>query len=387
MQHQIWLDIDLRAIAHNCRQVKSLIPDDTSFMAVVKANAYGHGDIQVARTALNNGADCLAVARLQEAISLRQAGIRAPILIFGQTSLEDVPKLAEYDLMQTVYDPDIAYKISKKAVYLGTRIKSHIKIDTGMGRLGLNTLPEDKSSQTYDHTVLESIAKIDSLPGLEIKGMFTHFAQADNPDKSYTLEQLHRFLHFATDLKFREINIPVLHAANSAATIDIPESHLGMVRPGIMLYGLYPSPHQNNTLIDLKPAMAFKTRIIQVKDVPAGFKVSYGSTYTTPAPTRLATLSAGYADGYPRILSSRGCMLIRGCRAPVVGRVCMDQTVIDIGGLQGIQPGEEVTIFGKQGEDLLPVEEIADACSTIHYEIVSSIPGRVPRIYHPHEEQ
>ncbi|MFW6414832.1 MAG: alanine racemase [Thermodesulfobacteriota bacterium] len=386
MQNQIWLEIDLQAIAHNCRQVRSFIPADTSFMAVVKANAYGHGDIQVARTVLQNGADCLAVARLQEGIRLRQAGITAPILVFGPVSLEDIPQLLEHDLMLTLYDADLASNISKKAEYLGTRIKGHIKIDTGMGRLGLNSLPEDKSSQTYDYSALQNVIRLATLPGLEIKGLFTHFAQADNPDKSYTLEQLHRFLHFATDLKFQDINIPLLHAANSAATIDLPESHLGMVRPGIMLYGFYPTPHQNKTILDLIPAMTFKTRIIQIKDVPAGFRVSYGSTYTTTAPTRLATLSVGYADGYPRILSSRGEMLIRGRRVPVVGRVCMDQTVVDIGRTEDIQPGEEVTIFGKQGDVLLPVEEIADACSTIHYEIVSSIPGRVPRIYYPQEE-
>ena len=382
MQNQAWLEIDLQAIAHNCREVKRLVNENTRFMAVVKANAYGHGDIQVAKTALKNGADSLAVARLQEGVRLRQAGIQAPILIFGLTLPEDFHQLVEHDLMQTVYDLQTARALSEKAQHLGKTIKSHIKVDTGMGRLGLNIVPDDKSTQTYNYCTLHSLTEISALPGLKIEGLFTHFAQADSPDKSYTWEQLRRFLNFASDLKQKGIKIPILHAANSAASIDMQETHLDMVRPGIMLYGFYPTQQQNHSHIHLEPAMHFKARIIQIKDVPAGFQVSYGSTYTTPAPTRLATLSVGYADGYPRILSSRGWVLLRGCRVPVVGRVCMDQTVIDIGRMENVLPGEEVVIFGKQGKNILPVEEIAEACSTIHYEIVSSIPARVPRIFY-----
>lgn len=352
-------------------------------MAVVKANAYGHGDVQVAKTVLQNGADSLAVSRLQEGIRLRNAGIRAPILVFGPVDSEDVCQLAKYDLMQTVFDARMAKDISRQAQSLGVKIKIHIKVDTGMGRLGLNCVPEKESSQSYNELALKEASEIASLPGLEVQGFFTHFAQADNPDKSYTYEQLHRFLDFVTVLKTQKIQIPLLHAANSAATIEAPETHLGMVRPGIMLYGVYPSGEVECPQIHLEPAMTLKTRIIQIKDVPAGYRISYGSTYTTPYPTRIAVLAVGYADGYPRYMSSQGAVLIKGRRVPVVGRVCMDQTVIDIGGLPDIDCQDEVVVFGKQSGAPLPVQEIAEACSTIHYEIVTSISDRVPRIYYP----
>lgn len=378
----IWVEIDLNAIAHNCRQIKDLIGDQVKFMAVVKANAYGHGDVPVAKTVLKHGADKLAVARINEAIALRQAGIDDPILILSYTPPERIKELFDFDLIQSIHNIHMAEQFSFKAKKWGKTLKTHLKIDTGMGRLGLNTVSSKKSNDLdINPEAVSEALFISKLPFLNHQGVYTHFAQADNDNKTYTQKQLKRFLSFLDQINNQGLDFPLKHSANSAAVIDLPESHLDMVRPGLMIYGLYPSRKNHANKVDLKPAMTLKTRIAQIKEVSSGFKISYGSTYQTENKTKIATLPIGYADGYTRILSSRGVMLIRGQKVPVVGRVCMDLIMLDLGHLDNVVPEEEVVVFGSQNGQTIQVEEIAEACSTINYEVVSTISNRVPRYF------
>ena len=253
----------------------------------------------------------------------------------------------------------------------GVRVPVQVKIDTGMGRLGL---PAESAS-------LKEVLRIARLSHLELEGIFTHFATADSRDKRYAWEQFERFLSFLDALRREGLEIPFRHCANSAAIIDLPQTHLDLVRPGISIYGLYPSAEVQRSRLSLRPAMSLKARVAQVKKVPAGFPVSYGVTYQTPVPTVLATLPVGYADGYPRLLSSRGKVFIHGQRAPVVGRVCMDFCLVDVGHVPDVAVGDEVVFFGRQGGAVLPVEEVAEALGTINYEVICMVNGRVPRVY------
>jgi len=379
----IWAEINLNAISHNVRELRRATNSGSRLMAVVKANAYGHGAVEVALTALENGADCLGVARMEEGLHLRRAGISAPILVLGYTPPEHSAVLVAERLTQTVYSFEAAEALSDAAARLQARAKVHVKVDTGMGRLGL--LPDSpRISMLGKHLPGNAQRVIDSmsrLPHVEIEGIFTHFATADSLDKSYTLQQLERFLEFLDKLKAHGMEFHLRHAANSAALIDLPETHLDMVRPGISLYGFYPSAEVGRERVSLVPAMTLKTRIIQVKMVPAGFHVSYGLTYQTENPTVIATVSAGYADGLNRLLSSRGLMLVRGSRAGIVGRICMDLTLLDVGHIPDVCIGDEVVIFGSQGHECIPVEEMAQTLNTIHYEIVTSLASRVVRVY------
>mgnify|MGYP006284504375 CR=1 FL=1 len=377
----VWAEIDLSAIAHNCREVRRKIPKETSFMAVVKADGYGHGAVPVARTALANGADSLAVARLEEALSLRRAGLKAPILVFGALDPSDIDLLLREEITCSIFDPQQAKDFSEQASKRSARLTCHLKIDTGMGRLGLNAVPEPGSDAPFNPLALEQAENAARLPGLDLQGVYTHFAQADAADKSYSFLQLQRFLSLLNALESRNIRFPIRHAANSAAVLDLPKAHLDLVRPGLMLYGLYPSTDVDQETVKLRPAIALKARIAQIKRVASGFKISYGSTFTTEQATSIAAVSLGYADGYFRMLSSRGCMLVNGQRAPIAGRVCMDQTMLDIGHIPNVSPGDEVVAFGVQHGRQLPVEELADLCSTISYEIVSAITSRVARIH------
>jgi len=379
-----WVEIDLNAISHNLKEVRRIIRPGVKIMAVVKANAYGHGAVQVANTALQNGADYLGVARGNEAIELREAGISCPIMVLGYSPVDFTRHLIEYDLIQSVFTYDMAKEISSEATSMNQSVKVHLKLDTGMGRIGL-VVDSKKGTQYQDaylseKTLNEAIG-IASFPGLRLEGIFTHFATADSKNKDSANEQLGTFNDILEKIKNHGVEIPLIHAANSAAVIDLPDAHYDMVRPGIMMYGLYPSDEVNHTDVILKPAMTLKARVVQVKKVPPGFKVSYGSTYVTTEKTKIATISIGYADGYNRILSSAGSMLVRGERAPVIGRVCMDQTMLDVGHIQNVAPGDEVVVFGKQGDSELHVDEIALNTNTINYEIVSSIMPRVFRLY------
>ncbi len=373
----------MTAISHNVRQLKGLLKPECVLMAVVKANAYGHGMIEVARRVVKDGAGFLGVARLSEAIRLREGYIDAPILIFGYTDPQYADRLIQYDLTQTVYAYGPARHISDRAVSLGKKIKAHLKVDTGMGRLGIVPcelkLPD--SWGLIHKSVLMEVERIARLPGLSLEGVYTHFATADDSDKTYALRQLEIFLVFINELKKLGIEFQVSHAANSAAIMDIPQSHLDMVRAGISIYGIYPSSAADRTKIHLKPVLALKSKVIHVKKVHEGFSISYGATARTSCPTAIATVAVGYADGYRRALSSRGKMIVHGRIAPVVGRVCMDQTMIDVGNVQDVSIGDEVVVIGTQGEQSITVDEIAHAAQTISYEILTGISDRVQRVY------
>ncbi len=377
----IWAEIDLQAIGHNCREVKRVIPSNTLFMAVIKANACGHGALEAARTALENGADRLGVARMAEGIVLRKAGFQVPILILGPTDPADTPVLLDYDLSQTLFDPEQARGFSRQALALGKTLRAHLKIDTGMGRLGLVAVPDSEAPAPFKPEALSQALDIARLPGLDFEGCYTHFARADSADKTHARGQLDCFLALIRAFKKQGLEFKLSHAANSAGVIDLPESHLDMVRPGIMLYGLYPSKEVDHQAVSLKPAMSLKTRVAQIKKVGPGFVVSYGSTFAARKATSIATLPVGYADGYRRNLSSRAEMLVHGVRAPVIGRVCMDQTMLDVGHIPGVKAGDEVVILGKQGEESMPAEALADLLGTINYEVVAGLMKRVPRVY------
>jgi len=375
-------EIDLKAIADNVKELRRITQPQARLMAVVKANGYGHGATEIAQCALQNGAESLGVARIEEGIQIRKAGVQAPILIFGYTLPELTADLVQYDLTQTVYSLASAQILSRAAVSLGKKIRIHLKVDTGMGRLGLlpNNFRAGNSVAIGTDAIDEALA-ISALQGLELEGIFTHFATADSADKSYAEKQIELFSDYLERLHRAGLNPPLRHAANSAALIDMPQSHLDMVRAGIAIYGLYPSGEVNKKKVSLKPAMSLKTRIIHLKKVPAGFYVSYGITHQTPQPTTIATVPVGYADGLNRRLSSRGRMLVHGRRVPIIGRVCMDLTMLDVGSIANIQIGDEVVIFGRQGNEMLTVDEMAASLDTINYEIVSTISVRVPRVY------
>ncbi len=368
----VWSEINLEALAHNVRQLRSVTSPQAELMAIVKANAYGHGAEQVARTALASGATRLGVARVSEGIELRKSGIDAPVLVLGYTVPEEYPLILQNDLIQTVYNIEIARGLSATASRANKKALVHIKVDTGMGRLGF--LPDSGGMQ--------DIINIARLPYLELAGIFTHFATADSRDKIYARQQWHKFTGFLDDLAREGLEFPCRHAANSAAIMDMPETHLDMVRAGIAIYGVRPSSELANRQVHLQPVMAVKSRVAHVKQVPAGFGVSYGVTYTTPSPTVVATIPAGYADGYNRLLSSNGEVLIRGKRAPVTGRVCMDQFMVNTGNIPGIELGEEVVLLGRQGNEEITADDIAEKIGTISYEVLCAINcQRVPRNY------
>jgi alanine racemase len=376
-------EIDLKAIAHNVRELRRITRPEARLMGVVKANAYGHGAVEIARCALQNGAERLGVARIDEAIQLREAGIKAPILIFGYTLPELAPELLEYDLSQTVYTSASARALSRTAVSIGKKMKIHLKVDTGMGRLGvlLQAFKPHHSDKMIDAAAVDETRAIAALKGLELEGIFTHFATADSTDKRYAENQLDLFLNYLSRMRKAGLKPALKHAANSAALIDMPQSHLDMVRPGIAIYGLYPSDEVDKKRVSLRPAMAMRARIIHLKKVPAGFNISYGITYKTPKPTTIATVPVGYADGLNRLLSSAGQMLVHGQRVPIVGRICMDLTMLDVGSIDNVQVGDEVVVFGRQDNESITVDEMAASLNTINYEIVSTIPARVPRVY------
>lgn len=370
VSHPIWAEIDLSAIKNNIKEIRRITNPKSQVMAVVKANAYGHGSVEVSKVCLENGADSLAVARSTEALELRNAGITCPILVFGYVTEEEILKMVENDITLTVYSLEIANSIQKIAEKLGKHSKIHIKVDTGMSRLGF--LPEKSS--------VETIKKIRELKNIEVEGIYTHFADADNSDKTYTTMQFSKFTSFLHDLEENGINIPIKHASNSAAIIDHPETHLNMVRPGIILYGLYPSELVHKERINLKPAMSLKVLVTHVKDVPENTKISYGCTFETKKQSKIASLPIGYADGFTRMLKN-GNVLIHGSRVPVVGRICMDQCMIDVSGIENVNVGDVVTVFGKDGNEKISLEEFGNKLGTINYELVCMVSARVPRIY------
>lgn len=382
-QELVWAEIDLNAIAANTRALKAMVPSGCRLMAVVKAGGYGHGAVKVAQTALQNGAEHLAVARMAEGIELRKAGIAVPILIFGYTPPENVSQIISHHLTPTAYSLATARAYNEIAAAAEKVLPIHIKIDSGMGRLGFlpDPLGTEELELSDENRLIADIQSIARLPAIDLEGIYTHFAAADSADKAYSNRQLELFLRILEQVEANGIGVKIRHAANSAATIELPQAHLDMVRPGISIYGFYPSDVVDKGRIVLKPAMTLKTRIIQLKKVPAGFHISYGMTYTTDRPTTIATVPLGYADGYSRRLSSCGLMLVRGMRVPIVGRVCMDLTMLDVGELATVKEGDEVVAFGRQGDAELSADEVADTLGTINYEIVSGLTARVPKVY------
>lgn len=371
-QHPVWLEVDLSAVAHNMREIRRIVKPEAQILAIVKANAYGHGAETFAREVLKHGANKLGVATLGEAVELRKSGIKeAPIVVLGYIPYDIVDTAISYDITQTVYTLEGAEAISKAAVQMGKKAIIHIKIDTGMGRIGFLPGPE----------TLRDIKKIMDLPGLFVEGIYTHFAVADHGDKSFTLHQLEKFTELTTQLSRAGINFPIKHAANSAAVIDIPESHFDMVRPGIIMYGLYPSKEVNKKKIELKPAMTLKAQVSFVKKVAPGFSVSYGRKFITSKDTIIASLPLGYADGYARMLSNQAQVLIGGKRVAVAGMICMDQFMVDATDVPGVRIGDEAVLFGVQGNEEISVEELAQRLNTINYEVICMLSARIPRVY------
>ncbi|HEX9037825.1 MAG TPA: alanine racemase [Ktedonobacterales bacterium] len=369
-----WVEIDLSAIASNTRRMKELAGSTTRLLVSLKADAYGHGALRVARVALNNGAEWLGVATVSEARPLREAGVTAPVLVFGYTPPWQARDAVRLDARATVFDLASARALGQAAAEQGRVARVHIKVDTGMGRLGLRA--EDPVAIV---AFAETLAR---TPGLEVEGIFTHFATADGLDefsRSYAMNQLARFQQTLAALDAAGLRPPIIHAANSAAALTIPESRYDMIRPGVAIYGLPPSD-EAPLPAGFAPALAFRTLVAQVQEIPAGEGISYGATYQTADPTRVATLPVGYADGFRRAPANWGEVLVRGRRAPILGRVCMDQCMIDVTHIPGVEQGDEVTLIGRQGDDELTAQAVASRLGTSAYEVVSALLARVPRL-------
>jgi alanine racemase len=357
--------VDLEAIRVNTVRIKEKIGLERKLMAVVKADGYGHGAVPVTQAVLAGGADYLAVTRPEEGRLLRASGVRCPILVFGLIEPSEAEQVVALGLSQTVASLELAEALDRAAARMGEKAILHLKVDTGMGRIGIQ--PEG---------ALALVRKIIRLRHVEWEGLFSHFAVADAQDKSYSLQQIDRFESVLSQLKREGIEVPLRHFANSAATLDLPESYYDMVRPGLLLYGVYPSDEVSHS-IPLVPAMELTTRVMAVKELPPGSSVSYGRTFTTTRTTLVATLPVGYADGYSRLLSNKAEVIVRGRRVPQIGTVCMDLTMADVSSLGDVLPGEEVVMFGRG----LPVEELARKIGTISYEILCAIGKQVPRVY------
>lgn len=365
-----YIEVDLDAIAHNVRTARQFV-DPAQVMAVVKANAYGHGAVEVAKTALENGASWLGVARVIEGAQLRQAGITAPILVMSYAVPLEMQVAVVFDLTMTVTELEVAEALSTYASRLHRSAKVHVKVDTGMGRYGL--LPKE---------VVGFLNEIRKLPNLEIQGLYTHFSTADDPNKTYTQKQFEVFKKVAVAVEKGGYQMPMYHAANSAATMYHPETHLDIVRLGVAMYGLRPNAAVAPAF-EIRPALTFKSHVARVRVLPKGASLGYGRTYVTPAEMPIALVPVGYGDGYHRMLSNRGAVLINGRRAPIVGRVSMDQIMLDVSGVGDVQAGDEVVVMGRQGREHITAEEIGAWGDTINYEVTTGLLPRVPRFYEP----
>jgi alanine racemase len=343
--------VNLEAISHNISEIRKRIGHRRDLMAVVKADGYGHGAVRVSLAALKSGANCLGVALPEEGEQLRKAGIEVPILVLGLIRPEEAYKPISFGLDQTVCSLELAEALDQEARKVSVQVNVHVKVDTGMGRIGVK--PEG---------ALDLIRKISQFGNLKVTGIFTHLSCADEADKAFTKKQIEIFDSAVREIEASGIDIPKKHIANSAAILDLPESYYDLVRPGS---------------IELKPAMTLKTKVLYLKSVPAGTPISYGRAFSTKKDTFVATLPVGYADGYSRLLSNRGYVLIKGRQAPLIGHVCMDMCMIDITGINHVKPGDEVILFGEDPS----VDEIARQIGSINYEVVCSVGERVPRIY------
>lgn len=361
--------IDLKALEHNYLELRHKITPGANMMAVVKANAYGHGAVEVARALEELGCSCFGVAIPEEGIKLREAGISRPITVLGGIFPDQAEDLIEHNLTPVVFDMAAARALDEAAKKRAVVFAVHVKLDTGMGRLGV--LPEDAPM---------FFSELKGLGNLRVEALLSHFAESETEEKDFSRRQLSAFLKAVDDIRSIGVDPGLLEMANSAALVDFEEARLSMVRPGIMLYGSYPTERLRGS-VKLKPVMQLKTRVLFIKSVPAGFTVSYGRKFTTKRPSLIATLPIGYADGVPRKLGNSGEVLVGGRRAPIAGTVCMDLTMIDVTGIPGVKTGDEAIIIGTQGSEFIPAEEVAERAGTISYEILCGISARVPRVY------
>lgn len=367
-----FIEVDLGSISHNIRAVQKHIGPSVGLMPVVKANAYGHGLSEVAKTAVGTGAQRLAVNRVGEGVALRQAGIAVPILVLGYAGPGEMRTVVEHRLTPTITEPEVSKTLSGRASRSGKKIRVHVKVDTGMGRFGL--LP---------HEAVPFIKRLVKLAGIQVEGIFTHFSVADSKkasDRAYTLKQFARFQKVLSDLKAAGIDISLSHAANSAATMYYPQTHLDLVRPGIIIYGLQPSSDRKSPL-SLRPALSLKSRVARIRTLPRGSSIGYGRRFITKKETPIALVPVGYGDGYHRLISNKGEVLINGKRAPIVGTISMDQLMVDVSRVGPIKLDQEVVLLGKQGKDRISAEEVAAWAETINYEVVTLLLPRAPRVY------
>jgi alanine racemase len=361
---RVWAEIDLDALAHNVRILKSQAKG-AALLAVVKANAYGHGAVAMARAAVAAGADRLGVICVDEGEQLRRAGITAPILVMGHTPAAEARRLVDLSLTPSVVSREVALALARVASERGSEVAVHLKVDTGLNRYGL------PPSEAVD------LGRwLRDLAGVQVEGLFTHFASADEGDKSHALEQHKLFLSVAEQLDW----VPIRHVSNTATLLDLPDMSLEMVRPGLGIYGCYPSAQVNRSL-PLRPALSLKSRVARLNSLAPGESVSYGRTWRASRPSLIGLVLCGYADGLPRALSNRGSVLVRGQRAPIVGRVCMDMCMVDLSDIPDVAVDDEVVIIGRQGEEEISADEVAELCGTISYEILCGISARVSRLY------
>lgn len=367
--NRLFARINVDNYRYNISTLKARLKADMKVLLVVKADAYGHGACELSSYGLDF-ADYLGVATIDEAIELRNYGISKPILIIGYTDSDDFDKLIDYDITQAVYDVAECKKLSELAISKGKKAKVHIKVDTGMSRIGF----------LVDETGISAAKELKNLEGLDIEGIFTHYAKADEYDKKYAVLQRDRFIHFIDELEKDGFSFEIKHIDNSAGAMELHEDEFDMVRMGISMYGLYPSEEVDKEMV-LKPVMSLISHVAHVKELDAGVGVGYGWSYVTDKKTKVATVTVGYADGYPRALSNIGRVIIRGQYAPIIGRVCMDQIMIDVTDIEGVSVKDEVILIGKDGDKEITVEEIAAPAASFNYELVCNISRRVPRIY------
>lgn len=372
-----WAEINLDNIAHNISNIRKFLKPETKLLTVIKADGYGHGYKEVAKVAVENGADFFGVASADEAMQLRRDNFDTPILILGPVDDDEFVHVVDREVAVTVFNIDIAKRISAVATALGKKAKIHIKLDTGMSRIGYVAYDSDAENESS----LEEIIAISNLPNVEIEGIFTHFAKSDEPETDFTEIQFKRFLSICDALKKRGVDIPIRHCCNSGGIVNYPQYHLDMVRSGIITYGYYPSGDEVNNCLKLLPAMQLKSKVTDVKRVDTNVAVSYGGTYITDKPTDIVTFGIGYADGYFRSLSNKAEVIVGGGKAKVVGRVCMDQTMADVSEIKNIKIGDEVILFGTDGNNTITVDSVAKLAGTISYEMLSVVGKRVPRVY------
>ena len=369
---RVYAKIDLDAIAYNMEQMKQNIRPETKVMAVIKADGYGHGAVQIAEMMERwNYIWGFAVATLDEAVVLRTEGIQKPILVLGCVFPDQYMEMLKHEIRMNIYTEEMAESISRMAAREGKTAYMHIKLDTGMSRLGFGI--NEQSAET--------IKRISKMPNVNMEGIFTHFTKADEKDKSFTKKQIQEFVWMTERKKKKNVRFTYEHCSNSAGIIDVPEANFDIVRAGISTYGLYPSEEVDKTNVKLKPALALKSHVAFVKEIERGTPVSYGGTFVAKEKMKIATIPVGYADGYPRSLSNKGYVLIRGKKAPILGRVCMDQFMVDVTQIEGVSFGDKVTMIGKDGNEILPVEVLSELSGRFNYEFVCDLGKRIPRVY------